>query len=83
MRLVVTSFSKSKEMDTLEKYREVYSSFKKDCSEGRQTSSFSEYCTVNGVEQSLMKSVLGDEFKGVRGLPGCKMSQGWKRKGQV
>ena len=83
MRLVVTLLSKSKEMDTVEKYREVYSSFKKDCSEGRQSISFSEYCTVNGIEQSLMKSVLGDEFKGVRSLPGYKMFQGGKRKGQV
>ena len=67
-------------MDKVAHYREVYGSFIVLCSEGKQDCSFVEYCRRNGVDSGNMKDVLGDEFRGVRRIPGYKMTHVGKNK---
>lgn len=67
-------------MDKVEKYRNVYKSFSALCAEGKQKCSFVEYCRREGVDSSNMEGVLGDEFHGIRHLPGYKMTHVGKNK---
>ena len=57
-------------MDKVERYRQVFSSFKELCAKGKQPSSFRAYCIANGVEQGQMRQVLKEEFQNVKTLPG-------------
>ena len=57
-------------MDRVELYREVFTSFRTLCAEGKQTCSFDIYCKEHGVRQSYMRTVLRDEFQNVTSLPG-------------
>ena len=57
-------------MSRVELYREVFSSFRTLCAEGKQTCSFDEYCKERGVRQGYMRTVLKDEFQNVTSLPG-------------
>lgn len=57
-------------MEKVELYRLVFNSYKELCASGLQKESFSAYCRAYGVEHSRMRSVLKDEFKAIRSLPG-------------
>lgn len=57
-------------MEKVERYRQVFLSFKELCAEGMQPSSFRAYCIANGVDQSQMRQVLKKEFQNVKTLPG-------------
>lgn len=67
-------------MDKVDQYRDVYKSFIALCREGRQHCSFVEYCRQNGVDSGYMKDILGDEFHGVRRIPGYRMTHAGKNK---
>lgn len=57
-------------MDKVELYRQVFTSFRALCAEGKQPSSFSAYCRAHGVEQSQMAQVLKGEYQRIRTLLG-------------
>ena len=59
-------------MDKVERYRQVFLSFKELCSTGRQPSSFSAYCKANSVDQSQMRQTLKNEFQNIKTLPGYR-----------
>lgn len=62
-------------MEKTELYRQVFTSFKELCAQGRQPGSFRVYCQNHGVNQSLMRHILKDEFQNVRTLPGFHMAR--------
>lgn len=62
-------------MDKVELYRQVFASFRTLCAEGKQPSSFNSYCKAHGVEQSLMRHILKDEFQNVKTLSGFQFSR--------
>ena len=62
-------------MDKVELYREVFASFRTLCAERKQPSSFNAYCKAHGVEQSLMRHILKDEFQNVKALSGFQFSR--------
>lgn len=62
-------------MDKVELYRQVFASFRTLCAEGKQPSSFNAYCKAHGVEQSLMRHILKDEFQNVKTLSGFQFSR--------
>lgn len=57
-------------MDKVELYRQVFTSFRTLCAEGKQPSSFNAYCKAHGVEQCQMPHVLKGEYQRIRTLPG-------------
>ena len=57
-------------MDKVELYRQVFTSFRTLCAEGKQPSSFNAYCKAHGVDQRHMAQVLKCEFQCIRTLPG-------------
>ena len=57
-------------MDKVEHYRQVFSTFRKLCVEGKQPSSFRAYCKKHGVNQCQMPVVLKDDYQPVKTLPG-------------
>lgn len=63
-------------MDKVELYRQVFTSFKDLCARGEQPCSFSSYCREHGVDQGYMRSVLKDEFQGIKTLPGYNNNAG-------
>lgn len=67
-------------MDKVDQYREVYRSFIALCGKWKQDCSFVEYCRQNGVDAGYMNDILGDEFQGVRHIPGYKMTHVGKNK---
>ena len=50
----------------VERYRQVFLSFKELCSTGRQPSSFSAYCKANSVDQCQMRQTLKNEFQNIK-----------------
>lgn len=69
-------------MERAELYRQVFSSFKDLCGQGRQPSSFDAYCKKHGVQQCLMRQYLKDDFIPIRTLPGyirCRTGHGGNR----
>ena len=61
-------------MDKVERYRQVFLSFKELCSTGRQPSSFSAYCKANSVDQCQMRQTLKNEFQNIRLCPDTEAS---------
>lgn len=59
-------------MDKVERYRQVFLSFKELCSTGRQPSSFSAYCKANSVDQCQMRQIFKNEFQNIKTLPGYR-----------
>lgn len=57
-------------MDKVELYRQVFTSFRKLCAEGKQPLSFNAYCRAHGVLQCQMAQVLKGEYQRIRTLPG-------------
>lgn len=57
-------------MDKVELYRQVFTSFRKLCAEGKQPSSFNAYCKAHGVEQCQMAQVLKGEYQHIKTLSG-------------
>lgn len=57
-------------MDKVELYRQVFTSFRNLCAEGKQPSSFNAYCRAHGVVQCQMAQVLKGEYQRIRTLPG-------------
>lgn len=57
-------------MDKVELYRQVFTSFRNLCAEGKQPSSFNAYCKAHGVVQCQMAQVLKGEYQRIRTLPG-------------
>lgn len=57
-------------MDKVELYRQVFTSFRRLCAEGRQPSSFNAYCKAHGVMQCQMAQVLKGEYQRIKSLPG-------------
>lgn len=57
-------------MDKVELYRQVFTSFRTLCAEGKQPSSFNAYCKAHGVVQCQMPQVLKGEYQRIRTLPG-------------
>jgi len=57
-------------MDKVELYRQVFTSFRTLCAEGKQPSSFNAYCKGHGVSQCQMAQVLKGEYQRIRTLPG-------------
>lgn len=60
-------------MDKVAKYRQVFNSFRDLCSQGEQPSSFRVYCIEHGVDCVQMRSVLKNEFRNVKELPGYRL----------
>lgn len=42
-------------MDKIERYREIFMTFKQLCAQGKQPSSFSAYCVFDGVDQNSVR----------------------------
>lgn len=59
-------------MDKVAKYRQVFNSFRDLCSQGKQPCSFSVYCIEHGIDSAQMRSVLKNEFRNVKELPGYR-----------
>lgn len=57
-------------MDKEELYRQVFTTFRTMCAEGKQPSSFNAYCKAHGVVQCQMAQVLKGEYQRIRTLPG-------------
>ena len=57
-------------MNKIELYRQVFTSFRRLCAEGKQPSSFNAYCKAHGVEQCQMAQVLKGEYQRIKLLPG-------------
>ena len=57
-------------MDKVELYRQVFTSFRRLCAEGKQPSSFNAYCKAHGVMQCQMTQVLKGEYQRIKLLPG-------------
>lgn len=57
-------------MDKVELYRQVFTSFRRLCAEGKQPSSFNAYCKAHGVMQCQMTKVLKGEYQRIKSLPG-------------
>lgn len=57
-------------MNNVELYRQVFTSFRTLCAEGKQPSSFNAYCKAHGVNQCQMAQVLKGEYQYIRALSG-------------
>lgn len=63
---------KNSTMDIVERYRQVFMSFKDMCASGTQNCTFSQFCREQGMEADQMRKILKDEFEPIRSLKGYR-----------